>query len=94
MFTKPPPLKDPSFVNQFNQTMYKNKKIKHHQLLHPKPNTLKTTSNPKPLHQSSPKNSPNSAIPNSEVVPMDNVQPALKELYQIHFLLTLRLHFH
>ncbi|KAL4103388.1 hypothetical protein QTP88_018765 [Uroleucon formosanum] len=62
MFTKPPALKSPSIrqppyskdvqkqKNKTSPTTPKNL---------PKPNSLKITSNPKPLHQMLPKNSPN-----------------------------------
>lgn len=64
MFTKPPALKSPSIRQPINSNHVQNQKNKTPPTTpktktKPKPNPLKITSNPKPLHQSLPKNSPN-----------------------------------
>lgn len=63
MFTKPPTLKSPSIRQsiQFNNVQKQKTKTSPTTtlIITAKPNTLKTTLNPTPLHQSSSKNSPN-----------------------------------
>ncbi|KAL4090518.1 hypothetical protein QTP88_025336 [Uroleucon formosanum] len=71
MFTKPPALKSPSIRQppySKDVQKQKNKTSPTTPKSLPKPNSLKITSNPKPLHQMLPKNSPNvntSTIPTS-----------------------------
>ncbi|KAF0709691.1 DNA replication licensing factor MCM4-like [Aphis craccivora] len=62
MFTKPPALKSPSIrqpTYSKDVQKQKNKTSPTTPTSLPKPNSLKITSNPKPIHQISPKNSPN-----------------------------------
>ncbi|KAL4085149.1 hypothetical protein QTP88_027441 [Uroleucon formosanum] len=87
MFTKPPALKSPSIrqppyskdvqkqKNKTSPTTPKNL---------PKPNSLKITSNPKPLHQMLPKNSPNVNTSTSSINTDINKQSFASTVEPIH----------